>query len=132
MMEIINKRNIVWEINVFITVLAAWAVGMVNAGDTLTILSIKPVPDVFSGEVLNSTQRRVSFHGGGVIDRIGRDDNGETIIVINDRLKYFARSVTYYSSGGEFLSFSRFQAGKKVGYFVNKKKEITDLYLLDH
>jgi len=130
MIQILKKYE-VWKIAALIILMTVFGAAMVNAGDAAQILPIKPVPNIVSGEAPNTENKRSLFHGGGFINRIGKDEQGENIMVINDLLKYLAPSVHYYSANGGILSISRFGVGKEVGYLVNQKKEITDLYLLD-
>ena len=112
MMEMIGKRNIIRKVTVLIIVIGIGTAGMVKADGVIKILPIKPVPELLSDEALTGGHTRVVFHGAGVIDRIGNGEEGEKLVVVNDRLKYFAPSVRYYSIGGTFLSFSQFKPGK--------------------
>lgn len=130
MIWIIKNRKQIWKVAALITVITAWAAGIVIAGDNIKIRSIDPVPDFMSEEVSKSGKRNVIFHGQGTIDRFGKDDAGKNIIIVDDLLIYFAPNVNYYSSEGSLMSSSQFQAGKNVGYLINNKNEITDLYII--
>ena len=134
MIRIIKTGKQVWKMAALLTVLLAWSVGTGFAGEALKVLPIKPVPDFRAGEGGESTapkhnKVRVSFDGGGRIDRVGKDETGD-LMVINDRLRYLSPSVTYHSGVGGSASPSKFLAGKRVGYLLNEKREITDLYFL--
>lgn len=128
MLQIFEKKEI-WKIATITSVMIVLTAVIVNAGDAPKILPIKPVPNITSGEVSSSEQAKSLYHGGGFINIIGKDDQGRNMMVINDRIKYFAPNVHYYSSKGGRLSSSQFKIGNEVGYIVNQKKEITDLYL---
>jgi hypothetical protein len=131
MIRIIRTGKQVWKVAALLTVMVAWSVGTGFAGEALKVLPINPVPDFRAGEstVPKHKKVKVSFDGGGRIDRVGKDETGD-LMVINDRLRYLSPSVTYHSGEGGFASPSQFRAGKRVGYLLNKKREITDLYFL--
>ena len=119
----IIKKFIYWKIIIISVLLISSSVG---ADDSLEMLPIKSVPDIKAPS--SQSERKLQFHGGGIILRIG-DDEGRKLIVINDLLRYFAPVVTYYNSVGVPISPNQFYKGKIVGYFLNEKREITSLYL---
>jgi len=88
---------------------------------------IKSVPNIKAPP--SQRERKLQFHGGGIIQRVGDDEEGRKLIVINDLLRYLAPVVIYYDIGGEPISHNQFYKGKIVGYFLNDKREITSLYL---
>ncbi len=137
MIRIIKTGKQVWRLVALLTVMVAWPIGTGFAGEALKVLPINPVPDFRAGESTvpkhkAPKHKKVSFDGGGRIDRVGKDETGKDLMVINDRLRYLSPSVTYHSGVSGFASPSQFRAGKRVGYLLNEKREITDLYLLDN
>ena len=131
MIRIIKTGKQVCKVALLLTVMVVWAGGTGLAGEALPkVLPIKPVPDFRTGKSMAPIDKRVSFDGGGRIDRVGKDETGKDLMVINDRLRYLSPSVTYHSGVSGFASPSQFRAGKRVGYLLNKKREITHLYLL--
>ena len=126
----IFKEKEIWKTPAIALIMIVLTVAIVNAGDAPKILPIKPVPNIIPGATPNTEKEKTTFHGGGFINIIGKDDQGRNMMVINDRIKYFDPNVHYYSNKGGTLSPSKFKVGDEVGYLVNQKKEITDLYLL--
>lgn len=98
-----------------------------GADDTVDILPIRSVPVIKNpaSRIPNALQ----FDGGGTIQRIGKDEAGRDLIVIDDHLRYFADGVKYYNAKGDPVSSVQVYKGKTVGYFLNLKKEITGLHL---
>jgi hypothetical protein len=67
----------------------------------------------------------VELDGRGLLERIEKD-----VCVISDVLRPFARFVSYYSAqDGTVIYSSKFTPGKFVGYRMNSKREITELWL---
>ena len=67
----------------------------------------------------------VELSGRGILERIDKD-----VCVIADVLRPFAPFVSYYSAqNGSVIYRSKFTAGKFVGYPINSKREIIELYL---
>lgn len=98
-----------------------------GAEDTVDILPIRSVPVIKNpaSRIPNALQ----FDGGGTVQRVGKDEEGRNLIVIDDRLRYFADGVKYYNVKGESVSSVQVYKGKTVGYFLNLNKEITGLHL---
>lgn len=99
----------------------------IGAQDDCDILPIKSIPDITRPAVFN--KNNVLFNNRGIIQRVGKDEVGKKIIVIDDRLFYFTTAAKYYSPEGRVLSHTQFHKGKTVGYLLNDKREITGLYL---
>jgi len=98
------------------------------ADDSVEILPIKSVPDLkIPGD---HGKENPAFNGQGTIQRVGEDEVKRKLIVIDDRLMYFADAVIYYDIERTPTSYIKFYKGKTVGYFFNKKREITKLYLI--
>jgi hypothetical protein len=67
----------------------------------------------------------VELDGRGILERIDKD-----VCVIADVLRPFAPFVSYYSAqNGTVIYRSKFIPGKFVGYRINSKREIIELYL---
>lgn len=95
--------------------------------DDTDILQIQSVPDIDMPTSTKETED--ALDGGGTIQRIGRDETGRPLIVIDDRLRYLAKTVSYFTKDGLLADRMHFHAGITVGYRVNENKEITELYL---
>ncbi|MEA1969491.1 MAG: hypothetical protein U9N77_14885 [Thermodesulfobacteriota bacterium] len=93
------------------------------------ILPVKSVPDL--KKPVSSVKYEELFNGRGIIHRVGKDEVGKKIIVIDDRLFYFDAVTKYYSLKGSVIPGTKFYKGKTVGYVLNDKKEITQLYMID-
>jgi len=124
----------------------------VNTGaeENTEIFPIKSVPDIVGPDPIS--REDLEFSGKGTIQRIGKDEVGEKLIVIDDRLMYFGLGIKYYNNnnnnnnnnnttttttttttnngGGESVSFSKFYKGKRVGYRFNEKRKIIELHLI--
>ncbi len=103
---------------------------VVNTGadENIDIFPIKAVPDI--GTYGSIIQGQSELNGKGTIQRVGKDEVGEKLIVIDDRLMYVAPGIKYYNVKGEPVSPSKFYKGKRVGYNFNKQRKITDLHLI--
>lgn len=81
-------------------------------------------PSAFS-EYENKEISGVELSGRGILERIDKD-----VCVIADVLRPFAPFVSYYSAqNGSVIYRSKFTAGTFVGYRINSKREIIELYL---
>ena len=81
-------------------------------------------PAAFS-EYENKEINGVELSGRGILERIDKD-----VCVIADVLRPFAPFVSYYSAqNGSVIYRSKFTAGTFVGYRINSKREIIELYL---
>ena len=115
-----------------VLILAGWILGLAP-GPLLCddqILPIHSVPDPKPAEAVQPPGQP-DFHGKGQVYRIGKDEVGKSIIVIDDRLKYFAKNVAFYDPDGNPLKFSDFYKGNMVGYMLDTENRITSLYLLE-
>ena len=73
----------------------------------------------------NKEIKGVELDGRGLLERIDKD-----VCVIADVLRPFAQFVSYYSAqDGSVIYRSKFTAGTFVGYRINSKREIIELYL---
>jgi hypothetical protein len=76
-------------------------------------------------EYENKEIKGVELDGRGILERIDKD-----VCVIADVLRPFARFVSYYSAqDGSVIYRSKFTPGTFVGYRINAKREIIELYL---
>ncbi|MEJ2474676.1 MAG: hypothetical protein P8Y74_12430 [Desulfobacterales bacterium] len=76
-------------------------------------------------EYENKEIKGVELDGRGILARIDKE-----VCVIEDVLHPFARFVSYYSAqDGSVIYRSKFTAGTFVGYRINSKREIIELYL---
>jgi hypothetical protein len=76
-------------------------------------------------EYENKEIKGVELDGRGILERIDKD-----VCVIADVLRPFAQFVSYYSAqDGSVIYRSKFTAGTFVGYRINSKREIIELYL---
>lgn len=67
----------------------------------------------------------VELNGRGILERIDKD-----VCVIADVLRPFSQFVSYYSAqNGTVIYRSKFIPGKFVGYRINLKREIIELWL---
>ena len=76
-------------------------------------------------EYENKEIKGVELDGRGILARIDKE-----ACVIEDVLHPFARFVSWYSAqDGSVIYRSKFTAGTFVGYRINSKREIIELYL---
>ncbi len=99
----------------------------VFAGD-LEIQQVQSVPDINTDQ---AGKGLFDFDSGGTIFRIGHDERGKKIIVVDDRLRYFSPGVAFYDEQGSRIAENQFKQGSQVGYFLNENRQITKLYLLE-
>jgi hypothetical protein len=66
------------------------------------------------------------FQGRGYIDRVGTND-----IVINDLWYQLSPFVKYHNPQRLDVAGYEFRVGKYVGFFLNDKREIVSLWLLE-
>jgi hypothetical protein len=93
------------------------------------ILPIKSVPVIKLPKSPES--QMLEFQGQGRIQRVGKDEVGEKIIVIEDRLFYLSDKIKYYDAKGTITSDIYFSKDKTVGFFYDKKRKLVGLYLTD-
>ena len=101
--------------------------GRISQAGEPELLPIRSVPEV----PLQTPAERLDFSGGGTIQRIGQDDDGKKLIVIDDRLLYFAQGATFHDQQGNLIAELKFKEGGFVGYFLNAKRQIIRLYLIN-
>jgi hypothetical protein len=76
-------------------------------------------------EYENKEIKGVELDGRGILARIDKE-----VCVIEDVLHPFARFVSWYSAqDGSVIYSSKFTPGTFVGYRINSKREIIELYL---
>jgi len=109
---------------IFLAWVVPWSLSFADMPEILPVRSVPPVPK--EQVQINLPQ---TFDGGGAIQRIGKDETGRKLIVIGDRLRYFAKGVTFYGRTGDLLAESKFKVGDVVGYDLTEKKEIIKLYM---
>ena len=95
--------------------------------ENVEILPIKSVPNLKT-PTSNDTVK-VTFSGRGTIQRIGKDEVGAELIVLDDRLFYFSKFIKFYDHKGNSISQIPFFEGKTIDYIFNEKREVTGLYL---
>ena len=119
MNRIINQRSRGWKKAILVMVVLAWGIG---------VLQINPVPDLQAAETLTASGKEFIIHGRGTIDWI---KEGE--LIIEDTLMPISPSVEYFSQSNGLPAFpEEFQVGVFVGFRLNEKKEIIELWLLDN
>jgi hypothetical protein len=120
MNRIINQRSRWWKKAILVMAILAWGIG---------VPQINPVPDLQAAETLLTTSgKELIIHGRGTIDWI---IEGE--LIIQDTLMPISPSVEYYSQSNGLPAFpGEFQVGVFVGFRLNEKKEIIELWLLDN
>ena len=119
MNRIINQRIRVWKKAILVMAILAWGIG---------VFQINPVFDLQAAETLTASGKLLIINGKGTIDWI---KEGE--LIINDTLLPISPSVEYYSRSSGLPAFpEEFQVGAFVGFRLNEKKEIIELWLLDN
>jgi|GEM_PF-5349378 len=99
-----------------------------NAGDilidTLPIISVPEVrgPDSESNKIIH-------FQGEGTIQRVGHDEEGNKLMVVDDRLLYLSDIVKYFDVNGVITPRLKFHEGIKIGYFYGKNRKLTEIHL---
>ena len=127
MNRIIRKASRVWKTAVLVTAFLAGTIGSSPAGEVAEVLPINPVPEFQAGESGTTDSQGMILHGRGPIDRIGDD-----VMVITDVLRMISPAVTYHSAKtGSSASPSEFKVGTFVGFRLNDKRAIIELWLLD-
>ncbi|MCF8125092.1 MAG: hypothetical protein K9J51_02580 [Desulfotignum sp.] len=99
-----------------------------GADETTKILPVKSVPGISAPGAM--AHQEVEFNGKGTIQRVGKDEVQEKIIVIDDRLMYLNPGVRYYNLKREPASSVLFHKGRRVGYLFDDKRKVTALYLI--
>ncbi len=126
MNRIINQGSRVWKKAILVTAILAWCVGSSPAAEAPEVLQINPVPDLQSGETLTAGQKVMVIDGYGQINRIG-----EGAVLIDDLQMWISPSVEYYSQSDGLPAFQdEFSIGTFVGFRVNEKREIIELWLI--
>ena len=118
MNRIINQRSRGWKKAILVMALLAWGVG---------VPQINPVPDLQAAETLTESGKELIIHGTGTIDWI---KEGE--LIIQDSLMPISPSVEYFQPNGLPAFPGEFQVGVFVGFRLNEKKEIIELWLLNN
>jgi hypothetical protein len=119
MNRIINQKSRGWKKAILVMAILAWGIG---------VPQINPVPDLQAAETLTASGKELIIHGRGTIDWI---KEGE--LIIEDTLMPISPSVDYFSQSNGLPAFpEEFQAGVFVGFRLDEKKEIIELWLLDN
>ena len=127
MNRIIKKASRVWKTAVLVTAFLAGTIGSSPAGEVAEVLPINPVPEFQAGESGTTSPDDMIIHGRGLIQRIGAGE-----MVIGDMLLPISSSVTYYAAKtGDDAEPAEFKVGTSVGFRLNDKRAIIELWLLD-
>jgi hypothetical protein len=105
-----------------------WFSKDLGADETTKILPVKSVPGISAPDGM--AHQEVEFNGKGTIQRVGKDEVQEKIIVIDDRLMYLNPGVRYYNLKKEPASPALFHKGRRVGYLFDDNRKVTALYLI--
>ncbi len=117
MNRIINQGSRVWKKAILVMAILAWGIG---------VLQINPVPDLQAGDNLTTSGNEIIIHDIGTICWI---KEGE--LIIDDFLMPISPSVEYYSQSDGLPAFpEEFSIGTFVGFRLNAKKEIIELWLI--
>ena len=117
MNRIIKQGSRVWKRVILVMTILAWGIG---------VFQINPVFDLHAAETLIVGDKEIVIHGYGQINRIGEGD-----MLIDDLLMWISPSVEYYSQSSGLPAFpEEFSVGTFVGFRVNEKREIIELWLI--
>jgi hypothetical protein len=101
--------------------LVAWVAGVGVAQEDPAILPINPVPGIQTPDILNNIKVRE-----GTIHRVG-----DGVMVISDVTRRLAPAVRYLSGFmGPEKSPQAFKDGAYVGFRLNDKREIAEIWLI--
>lgn len=96
----------------------------------LVLLSLLVIAPTVSAELINTPEGVIITHYPDKFDSVGIlysvDEKG---IVIDDMFVPFASQVRYMTPQSSYASLRYFKPGQKVGYVLNKEKQITTLCL---
>jgi hypothetical protein len=100
--------------------LGFWEFGVVNLADAAGSKNVSRYKEYENKEISG-----VKLDGRGILERLEKD-----VCVIGDVLRPFAPFVSYYSALNKSVIYrSKFTPGSFVGYRINSKREIIELYL---
>ena len=126
MNRIINQGSRVWKKAILVMAILAWCIGSSPAAEVPQVLQINPVPDLQAGDNLTTSGNEIIIHDIGTIYWI---KEGE--LIIDDFLMPISPSVEYYSQSDGLPAFpEEFSIGTFVGFRLNAKKEIIELWLI--
>ncbi len=126
MNRIINQGSRVWKKAILVMAILAWCIGSSPAAEAPEVLQINPVPDLQAAETLTIGDKDIVIHGYGQINRIGEDD-----MLIDDLRMWISPSVEYYSRSNGLPAFQdEFSVGTFIGFRINEKREIIELWLI--
>ncbi len=115
-----------WRLVILFIVLTAWPLGAGAADDDPRIQSINPVPDFTQNKILLLSPEEKAGIREGVIERVESD-----FMVISDATRRLAPSVRYSSEfDGPGESPLQFKVGTLVGFRINEKREIYEMWLI--
>ena len=118
-----KEKNMKESVQHHIRLLARYTVAILMISTTI------PGINAFSDETSSNSGplRGRTYTFIGRVDRVGAEE-----IVVDDHLLYFASSVVYHQEGGKGGLISKeIKAGQKIGFDLNDKKEITDIWILN-
>lgn len=81
--------------------------------------------DVFSKEAYSAPARELAYEYTGTVLRVGENE-----IVVDDHILYFSKFVKYHRTSGKGLISKEIKAGTQIGFKLNDKKEISDIWIL--
>jgi len=128
MNRIINQGIRVWKKAILVMAILALCIGSSPAAEAPEVLQINPVPDPQSGETLTIGGKEIVIHGYGQINRIGEGD-----MLIDDLRMWISPSVEYFSLSNGLPAFpEEFSIGTFIGFRVNERREIIELWLINN
>ena len=126
MNRIISQVSRVWKRAILVMAILAFCIGSSPAAEAPEVPQINPVPDLQAAETLTAGDKEIVIHGYGQINRIG-----EGVMLLDDLQMWISPSVEYYSQSNGLPAFpEEFSVGAFVGYRVNEKSEIIELWLI--
>jgi hypothetical protein len=116
MIQVIKAILKKWKIGLLLIGATALSTGTAFGGEALERHPTNPVSEFRTVDSKRPVTQKLTIEGSGRIDRIGEDE-----IVICDILRGLSPSVSTHG----------FRVGTFVGFRLNSRKEIIDLWVLD-
>ena len=119
MNRIINQGIRVWKKAILVMAILTWGI---------VVHQVNSVPDLQAAETLTvgDEEKEIVIHGYGQINRIG-----EGVMLLDDLRMWISPSVGYYYQSNGLPAFPEdFSVGTFVGFRVNEKREIIELWLI--
>lgn len=120
MNRLVKRKKQVLNVLLMTAVLMAWGFGAGFAEEAIKMLPINPVPG------LNEGAPEPVLDGRGVIQFVEGNE-----MVIGDIRFQILNETAYYLSDGTPAFSSEFEIGKIVGYRLNAKRQIIELWALN-